>query len=179
MNSSSETVAYWYGDSRTMPKRRFRPRMAFIAPYLAHVREDAPQRNHNLREVFNGLMWIERAGSAWRYMPHDLPLWEAIYQQTRRWQSAGLFEVIGDDLRVRLRFSEGSASAPTATLALYAPSRRAALGAATTERKKGSKVHAEEARGRTYAAKDSAWDEDSAYYLMGCRCGWIDPGVRE
>src|SRR5215211_3280313 len=89
---------------------------AFIAPYLAHVREDAPQRNHNLREVFNGLMWIERADYAWRYMPHDLLLWEAIYQQTRKWLSAGLFEVIVHDLRVLLRFSEGRASAPTAIL---------------------------------------------------------------
>src|SRR5918995_2057983 len=49
---------------------------AFVAPYLALVREDAPQRNHDLREVFNGLRWIVRTGSAWRYwryLPHDLP----------------------------------------------------------------------------------------------------------
>ena len=26
---------------------------AFVAPYLAVVREDAPQRRHDLREVFN------------------------------------------------------------------------------------------------------------------------------
>src|SRR5919112_1485786 len=51
---------------------------AFVAPYLALVREDAPQRNHDLREVFNGLRWIVRTGSAWRYMPHDLPPWEAV-----------------------------------------------------------------------------------------------------
>ena len=50
---------------------------AFVAPYLALVREDAPQRNHELREVFNGLRWIVRTGFAWRYMPHDLPPWEA------------------------------------------------------------------------------------------------------
>ena len=28
---------------------------AFVAPYLALVREDAPQREHDLREVLNGL----------------------------------------------------------------------------------------------------------------------------
>ena len=55
---------------------------AFVAPYLALVREDAPQRDHDLREVFNALRWIVRTGSAWRYMPHDLPPWEAVYQQT-------------------------------------------------------------------------------------------------
>jgi transposase len=53
---------------------------AFVAPYLALVREDAPQRTHNLRTVFNGLRWIVRTGSSWRYMPNDLPPWEAVYQ---------------------------------------------------------------------------------------------------
>jgi transposase len=49
-------------------------------------------------------------------LPHDLPLWEAVYQQTRRWLSAGLFEAIVHDLRVLLRFSEGRASDPTAAI---------------------------------------------------------------
>ena len=53
----------------------------FVAPYLALVREDAPQRDHDLREVFNGLRWVVRTGSPWRYLPHDLPPWEAVYQQ--------------------------------------------------------------------------------------------------
>jgi transposase len=65
----------------------------FVAPYLALVREEAPQRDHDLREVLNGLRWVVRTGSPWRYMPHDLPPWEAIYQQTqRRWLKAGVFE---------------------------------------------------------------------------------------
>jgi len=45
----------------------------FVAPYLALVREDAPQREHDLREVLNGPRWVVRTGSPWRYMPHDLP----------------------------------------------------------------------------------------------------------
>src|SRR5215208_7346987 len=60
---------------------------AFAVPYLALVREDSPQRNHELRDVLNGLRWVVRTGSPWRYMPHDLPPWEAVYQQTRRWLS--------------------------------------------------------------------------------------------
>src|SRR5215210_5817020 len=67
---------------------------AFAAPYLALVREDAPQREHDLREVFNGLRWVVRTGSPWRYMPHDLPPWEAVYQQTQRCLKAGVFEEI-------------------------------------------------------------------------------------
>jgi len=33
-----------------------------VAPYLTLMREDAPQRDHELREVFNGLHWLVRAG---------------------------------------------------------------------------------------------------------------------
>lgn len=89
---------------------------AFVAPYLALVREDAPQRDHDLREVFNALRWIVRTGSAWRYMPHDLPPWEAVYQQTRRWMKAGVFEEMVHDLRVLSRLSKDGASEPTAAI---------------------------------------------------------------
>src|ERR687886_67517 len=77
----------------------------FVAPYLALIREDAPQREHDLREVFNGLRWVVRTGSPWRHMPHDLPPWKAIYQQTQRWLKAGVFEEMIHDLRVLLRLS--------------------------------------------------------------------------
>ena len=46
---------------------------AFVAPYLTLMSEDAPQRDHSLREVFNGLRYIVRGGIPWRMMPNDLP----------------------------------------------------------------------------------------------------------
>jgi transposase len=80
---------------------------AFVAPYLTLMTEDAPQREHSLREVFNGLRWLIRSGGAWRLIPHDLPPWYTVYQQTQRWFKAGVFEVIVDDLRAVLRLAEG------------------------------------------------------------------------
>jgi transposase len=120
---------------------------AFVAPYLALVREDAPQREHDLREVFNGLRWVVRTGSPWRYMPHDLPPWEAIYQQTRRWLKAGVFEEVVHDLRVLLRLSEGRAPEPTAAILdshtlRSTPESGSRGGYDGAKRKKGSKVHA-------------------------------------
>jgi hypothetical protein len=35
---------------------------AFAAPYLTLMREDAAQREHELREVYNGLRYIVRSG---------------------------------------------------------------------------------------------------------------------
>jgi transposase len=72
---------------------------AFVAPYLTLMTETAPQREHSLREVFNGLRWLVRAGASWRMMPHDLPPYFTVFQQTGRWLKAGVFEAIVHDLR--------------------------------------------------------------------------------
>src|SRR5579883_141093 len=58
---------------------------ALVAPYLTLLPEDAGQRRYPLREVFNALRWLVRAGAPWRLMPNDLPPWEMVYQQTQRW----------------------------------------------------------------------------------------------
>ena len=120
---------------------------AFVAPYPALVREDAPQRDHDLREVFNALRWIVRTGSAWRYMPHDFPPWEAVYQQTRRWMKAGVFEEMVHDLRVLLRLSKDRASEPTAAILdsrtlRSTPESGSRGGYDGHKHKKGSKVRA-------------------------------------
>ena len=89
---------------------------AFIAPYLTLMKEDAPQRDYELREAFNGLRYIMRSGEAWRMMPHDLPPWYTVYQQMRRWLVAGVFEAIVDDLRALLRQRAGHQPEPSAVI---------------------------------------------------------------
>jgi len=88
----------------------------FVLPYLTLMRLDAPQRDHDLREVFNALRWLARAGAGWRLLPHDLPPWAAVYQQSQRWIRAEVFEAIAHDLRVLLRLAAGRAAEPTAAI---------------------------------------------------------------
>lgn len=118
----------------------------FIAPYLRLMKEDAPQRKHSLREVFNGARWIVRAGAAWRMMPHDLPPWCTIYQQMQCWITAGVFEGMVHDLRVLLRVAAGRAEQPSAVILdgrtrQSTPESGERAGFDGTKRKKGSKVH--------------------------------------
>jgi transposase len=42
---------------------------ALVALYLTLLPEDAGQREHLLREVFNGLRYLVRYGVAWRALP--------------------------------------------------------------------------------------------------------------
>jgi transposase len=119
---------------------------AFVAPYLTLMREDAPQRDHPLREVFNGLRWLVRAGASWRMLPHDLPPWHTVYQQTRRWLDAGVFEAIVHDLRRLLREIEERMPEPRAAVLdsrtlQSSPESGARAGYDGHKRRKGSKVH--------------------------------------
>jgi transposase len=89
---------------------------ALIAPYLTLISEDAPQREHSLREVFNGLRWIARTGAPWRMMAHDLPPWFTVYQQAQRWIKAKVFEAVVADLREILRIAAGKKAKPSAVI---------------------------------------------------------------
>ena len=80
------------------------------------MREDAQQRHHALRELFNGLRYVIRYGIAWRAMPNDLPPWSAVYQQSRRWMEAGCFDALVSDLRAVLRIASGRRAEPTAAI---------------------------------------------------------------
>ncbi len=119
---------------------------AFIAPYLTLISEDAPQREHALREVFNGLRWIVRAGASWRMMPNDLPPWFAVFQQTQRWIRAGVFEAVVSDLREVLRIADGRKAKPSAAIfdsrtLQSSPESGARAADDGAKRRRGSKTH--------------------------------------
>jgi transposase len=120
---------------------------AFVAPYLTLMDPEAPQRRHDLREVFNALRWIVRAGAPWRLLPTNFPPWEAVYQQTQRWIAAACFEAMVHDLRAVLRWADGRADDPTAVIldartVQSTPESGGRAGWDGHKRRKGSKTHA-------------------------------------
>ena len=88
----------------------------FVAPYLALIREDSPQREYSLRDVFDAVRWLVKTGAQWRYMPGDFPPWPAVYQQVRRWVDAKAFEAMTHDLRELLRLAEKRNAQPSAVI---------------------------------------------------------------
>jgi transposase len=119
---------------------------ALVAPYLTLMAEDAPQRSHSLRQVFNGLRWMVRSGAPWRMLPRDLPPWQVVYQQTRRWLKAGVFEALVHDLRELLRVATGRQARPSAAVfdsrtLQSSPESGARAGYDGAKRRKGSKTH--------------------------------------
>ena len=118
----------------------------FCLPYLLLMKEDAPQRDHSLRAIFNALRYMVRAGCTWRLLPNDLPPWYTVHQQTMRWFKAGCFEAMAHDLRVLLRLLGARKGQPTAVILdsrtlQSTPESGARAAYDGAKRRKGSKVH--------------------------------------
>jgi transposase len=120
---------------------------SFCAPYLRLMKEDAPQRDHLLGEVFNALRWLVRAGCPWRMMPNDLPPWYVVFQQTQRWVKAGCFEAMAHDLRAVVRLAQERPEDPSAVILdsrtlQSTPESGGRAGFDGHQKRKGAKVHA-------------------------------------
>ncbi len=118
----------------------------FVLPYLLLCSEDAGQREHDLRAVFNAVRYMARSGCSWRLIPKDLPPWAAVYQQFRRWLDAGVFEALVADVQSIVREWAGRKGQPTAVCIdsrtlQSTPESGGRAGYDGAKRRKGSKVH--------------------------------------
>ena len=144
---------------------------AFVAPYVCLMREDAPQRVHSLRAVFNALRHMVRAGCPWRLLPNDLPPWQIVHQQATRGLDAGVFEAMVDDLRMILRLLAERPEQPTAAV-LDARTLQGSIesgprpGCGGHKKRKGAKVHlAADPLGHLLAAHVSAANENERAHV--------------
>jgi transposase len=117
-----------------------------ICPYLELLPQSSCQRRHDLREVFNALRYLVRSGAQWRMLPHDFPPWEAVYQQSRRWLEAGVFDTLSEDLRDLLRQLHERKTEPSACVLdsrtlQSTPESGARAGFDAGKRRKGTKTH--------------------------------------
>ena len=138
---------------------------AFCAPYLALMREDAPQRDYSSRELFNAVRYMVRAGCPWRMIPNDLPPWSTVHAQAQRWIKAGCWEALAHDLRAVLRLLADRDAEPTAVILdgrtmQSTPESGARGGYDGYKRRKGCKVHiAVDTLGHLLALKITAANE--------------------
>lgn len=118
----------------------------FLLPYLTLMREDAPQREHSLRELFNAMRYVVKTGCQWRFLPHDFPPWTAVYQQARRWFQARVFQDVAHDLRAMARLLADRKVQPTAAVfdartLQSTPESGGRAGFDGYKKKHGSKIH--------------------------------------
>ena len=85
----------------------------------------------DLREIVNGLFYQNRTGCQWRYLPHDLPAWSAVFYYFTQWRKDGLDQQIQEILRCQARERAGRLEDPSLVV-IDTQSVRAAAGVPKT-----------------------------------------------
>jgi transposase len=108
---------------RAYPSDLSDARWALIEPRLSawrQARTDAGvggrTASHDLREVFNALLYLNRTGIAWRYLPHDFPPYQTVYGYFAAWTRDGVFDGLSYDLTALARRSAGRTEEPSACI---------------------------------------------------------------
>ena len=98
-------------------------RWALIAPRLTswrQARTDAGVSGrtptHDLRDIFNAILYVNRTGIAWRYLPHDFPPYRTVYGYFAAWSKEGIFTELNYQLTGLVRDHHGRAIEPTASI---------------------------------------------------------------
>lgn len=69
---------------------------------------------HDLRDIMDAILYVDRTGVQWRYLPHDFPHWNTVYGYFAKWADEGVFTQLNGLLRQLLREKEGRDAEPSA-----------------------------------------------------------------
>ena len=86
-----------------------------VVPKAKQVRTGRPGK-YPRREIWNAIFYQAKTGCQWRYLPHDLPPWEDVWDHFCRWRDAGILAVVHDALRVQVRVQAGREPTPSAAI---------------------------------------------------------------
>ncbi|MET8221725.1 IS5 family transposase, partial [Streptomyces hirsutus] len=98
-------------------------RWALIEPTLTAWRKARLDRRPtgqpakvDLRDVFDAILYVNRTGIPWKYLPHDFPNHGTVYSYYAAWRDEGIFALLNYDLAGLARVKEGRKPDPTASV---------------------------------------------------------------
>jgi putative transposase len=80
---------------------------------IKNIENDKRKRKHDLRELWNALLYIAKSGCQWRMMPINFPKWQLVYYYFRKWESYGIIENVHDTIHERVRVKMGKQASPS------------------------------------------------------------------
>jgi putative transposase len=85
----------------------------------SHIPPEKPggrPREVDMRQVINGILYLNRTGCSWRMLPRDLPPWGTVHYYYRRFRLEGAWSNIHDRLREQVRIDAGKKKTPSAAI---------------------------------------------------------------
>jgi transposase len=85
----------------------------------AHLPAEQPGRRGlprvwPLRRIIEAILYVDRAGCAWRYLPSDFPPWQTVYGYFATWRYDGTLARLPAQLRTQVRAVAERRPEPTA-----------------------------------------------------------------
>jgi putative transposase len=71
----------------------------------------------DLREILNGIFYVQRSGCQWEMLPHDLPPYTTVYGYFHKWQRKRIWQLLHDQVRHQLRQELGRDEHSTVAIA--------------------------------------------------------------
>jgi putative transposase len=65
---------------------------AIIEPMIPPARTGGRKRGTDMREVFNAIRYVDRAGCQWRLLPKDVPPHTTVYNYFWEWTRYGVLD---------------------------------------------------------------------------------------
>lgn len=84
-----------------------------IAPLIPPVKPGGRPRKYDMREVLNGILYVNHEGCRWRAWPHDLPHWKTCYNFFRSFEADATWDKLVTALRVAVRTKLGRNPTPS------------------------------------------------------------------
>ena len=69
-----------------------------------------------MREVINGILYLNRTGCSWRLLPHEFPPWGTVHYYYRRFRLEGTWQTLHDKLREKVRVAADKKPTPSAAV---------------------------------------------------------------
>jgi len=85
-----------------------------IEPLLPPPKPGGRPRKVRMREVVNAILYLARAGCAWRMLPKSFPPWGTVYTYFRNFRRDGVWQKVHDLLREDVRRQAGREPTPSA-----------------------------------------------------------------
>ena len=85
----------------------------------SHIPAEKPggrPRSVDMRQVINGILYLNRSGCSWRMLPRDLPPWGTVHYYYRRFRREHVWPSIHDRLREQVRIDAGKEKTPSAAI---------------------------------------------------------------
>jgi putative transposase len=86
---------------------------ATVEPLIPTHKVGRP-RTHDMREILNAILYLNRSGCQWDMLPHDFPPKSTVYNHFAQWRDDGTWQRIMDALRQQVREAVEREPSPSA-----------------------------------------------------------------